>query len=128
MLVILYEYSTGKISQQLIELIETGLAQSYQQWLDNTKRVAVLSRQFDELLEQHQIDFVLAPASPGIAPLKTEGTGNPYFSRVWQILGYTSINLPLFYLEKHPLGLQIASRRHTDDKLLCIAAKIMNIC
>lgn len=78
--------------------------------------------------EQHQIDFVLAPASPGIAPLKTEGTGNPYFSRVWQILGYTSINLPLFYLEKHPLGLQIASRRHTDDKLLCIAAKIMNIC
>mgnify|MGYP002738743620 CR=1 FL=1 len=124
---LLYEYSTGKISQQLIELIETGLAQSYQQWLDNTKRVAVLSRQFDELLEQHQIDFVLAPASPGIAPLKTEGTGNPYFSRVWQILGYTSINLPLFYLEKHPLGLQIASRRHTDDKLLCIAAKIMNI-
>lgn len=124
---LLDEYSTGQISQQLAELIESGFAQSYQQWLDNKARVAELSTQFDKLLEANQIDFILAPASPGIAPLKTEGTGNPFFSRAWQILGYTSINLPLFYLEKHPLGLQIVGRRHTDDKLLTMAARIMRI-
>lgn len=121
------EYSTGQISQQLAELIETGFAISYQQWLDSTRRVAELKSQLDELLETHQVDFILAPASPGIAPLQTEGTGNPFFSRAWQILGYTSINLPLFYLEKHPLGLQIVGRRHTDDKLLTLAGKIMSI-
>ncbi|MDO5668233.1 MAG: amidase [Alcaligenaceae bacterium] len=122
-----YEYSTGEISQQLADLIESGFAMSYQQWLDNKSKVAALGEQLEELLDANQIDFILAPASPGIAPLKTEGTGNPFFSRAWQILGYTSINLPLFYLEKHPLGLQIVGRRHSDDKLLAIAEKVMRI-
>lgn len=121
------EYSTGKISQQLAELIESGFTMSYQQWLDNKSKVAALATQLETLLEEHRIDFILAPASPGIAPLKAEGTGNPYFSRAWQILGYTSINLPLFFIEKHPLGLQIVGRRHTDDKLLAIAEKVMSI-
>lgn len=121
------EYSTGQISQQLVELIESGFALSYQQWLEHKSRVAELSIQLDDLLESNNVDFILAPASPSIAPLKTEGTGNPFFSRAWQILGWTSINLPLFYLDKHPLGLQIVSRRHMDDKLLAIAEKIMSI-
>ena len=122
-----YEYRTGQISQQLAELIESGFALTYQQWLDDKSRVDELSAQLDDLLESNNVDFILVPASPGIAPLKTEGTGNPFFSRAWQILGWTSINLPLFYLDKHPLGLQIVARRHMDDKLLVIAEKIMNI-
>ena len=121
------EYSTGQISLQLAELIESGFALGYQQWLDYKSTVATLSAKLEELLERYDIDFILTPASPGIAPLKTEGTGNPFFSRAWQVLGYSSINLPLFYLEKHPLGLQIVGRRHRDDKLLAIAGKIMAI-
>lgn len=121
------EYSTGQISPQLAELIESGFALSYQQWLDYKSRVNDLSQQLADLLEKHKVDFVLTPSSPSIAPYKTEGTGNPFFNRAWQILGYTSINLPLFYLEKHPLGLQIVGKRHSDDKLLNIAGKIMAV-
>ncbi|AVL71408.1 amidase [Oligella urethralis] len=121
-----YEYRSGQISKQLSNLIEKGLAINYQQWLEAKKKVSGYAADFNQIFVENKLDFILAPASPGIAPLKAEGTGNPFFSRAWQILGCPSVSLPLFYVNKHPLGMQILAPQYEDDKLLAIAQRIMN--
>jgi len=68
-------------------------------------------------------DALLAPSTPGEAPLFEEGTGDPIMSRAWTLLGLPSITLPCGTGESGlPLGLQIAARPHQDERLLTIAS------
>ena len=69
-------------------------------------------------MDEQKIDVILAPAAAGIAPLKTAGTGAPFMSRAWQVLGLPTVSLPLAYHQKMPLGLQLIVQPHTDDVLL----------
>ncbi|XOT96843.1 amidase, partial [Alcaligenes pakistanensis] len=64
------------------------------------------------------VDFILAPAAAGVAPYKTEGTGAPFMSRAWQLLGLPVVSLPLGYHQKMPMGLQLIGKPHQDDVLL----------
>lgn len=76
-----YEDSIGDSSQQLTELIESGLTLSYQQWLDNKVRVEVLSTQPTELIENNKLDFVLTykVSESRYCAFENWGTGNTFF-------------------------------------------------
>ena len=68
-------------------------------------------------------DVVLAPAAPGAAPRGLESTGDPHFSRPWQLLGCPCIALPGGVdAAGLPLGLQLIARPNEDERLFAAAA------
>ena len=67
-------------------------------------------------------DAVLAPAAPGPAPRGLETTGDPSCCTLWSLLGFPAINLPAGFLQRMPVGLQLAAPLDCDDRLLAAAA------
>jgi Asp-tRNA(Asn)/Glu-tRNA(Gln) amidotransferase A subunit family amidase len=68
-------------------------------------------------------EFLLAPSTTGEAPLFEDGTGSPDMSRAWMMLDLPAITVPAGKGPNGmPLGIQIAARRHADDRLLQAAA------
>ena len=68
------------------------------------------------------VDLLLAPGAPGVAPEGLGATGDPMFCRGWTLLGLPSIHLP--FAQGHhglPIGLQIAGRRFDDLGVLRIS-------
>jgi Asp-tRNA(Asn)/Glu-tRNA(Gln) amidotransferase A subunit family amidase len=75
---------------------------------------------FDASLEDGEI--LLAPASPGEAPLHHEGTGSPIFNSAWTLLHVPCLTLPVARgAGQMPLGLQLIARRGADQHLLAAA-------
>lgn len=69
------------------------------------------------------VDVVFAPAAPGVAPRSLETTGDPLFSRPWQLLGCPCIALPAGQdAAGMPLGVQIIGRPQDDARTLAAAA------
>jgi Asp-tRNA(Asn)/Glu-tRNA(Gln) amidotransferase A subunit family amidase len=69
------------------------------------------------------VDVLLAPAAPGVAPRSLETTGDPMFSRPWQLLGCPCVALPAGQdAAGMPLGVQIIGRPHDDARTLAAAA------
>lgn len=64
-------------------------------------------------------DVLLAPSAPGTAPLASDGTGDPLFSRLWMLLGVPTISLPALTGQNSlPIGIQLVGSRYGDDRLL----------
>ena len=68
-------------------------------------------------------DLLLAPAALGAAPQGLASTGDPLFSRPWQLLGCPCLTLP-GGLDSYglPLGLQLIARPQDDARLFAAAA------
>lgn len=70
-----------------------------------------------------EVEVVLAPAAPDIAPLGHSATGAPHMSRPWQAMGLPVINVPGMKDENGiPLGLQLIGKYREDDALLSYAS------
>ena len=68
-------------------------------------------------------DVLLTAAAPGTAPESLASTGDPQFSRPWQLLGCPSVTVPGGRgANGLPLGLQLVARVGDDDRLLAAAA------
>ncbi len=68
-------------------------------------------------------DVLLAPAATGAAPLGLASTGDPLFSRPWQLLGCPCLTLPGGLDDAGlPLGLQLVGRPDEDERLFAAAA------
>ncbi|WP_426345537.1 amidase [Alcaligenes sp. HNGD-HTN06] len=106
------------LSAHVQSLIRTGLAFPYKDYIAALLRADTLKQGLLDWFEQAGADFILAPAAAGIAPCKTEGTGAPFMSRAWQLLGLPVVSLPLGYAQKMPMGLQLIGKPHQDDDLL----------
>jgi Asp-tRNA(Asn)/Glu-tRNA(Gln) amidotransferase A subunit family amidase len=67
-------------------------------------------------------DALLVPAAPGEAPAGLSATGDPAFSRVWNLLGLPCVNVP-GVLGAHglPVGLQLVGHPHQERALLAVA-------
>lgn len=73
------------------------------------------------------IDAILAPAAPGVAPEGLDSTGKPHMSRPWQAMGLPVITLPgLDSAAGLPLGVQLIGKSRDDDSLLQTARWIQN--
>ncbi|WP_290871989.1 amidase [Aquabacterium sp.] len=67
-------------------------------------------------------DALLVPAAPGEAPQGLAATGDPAFSRVWNLLGLPCVNVPgLKGPHGLPIGLQLVGHPHQERALLAAA-------
>ncbi|MEJ2886340.1 amidase [Actinomycetospora aeridis] len=66
-------------------------------------------------------DAVVVPGALGVAPLATEGTGDPVLSRPWHLLGLPSLAVPGARDEDGlPLGLALIGHPDREDALLAV--------
>lgn len=116
------EYRAGvpSISQQFHDLITQGLTVSeaeYHAALATRDRAkAMLDQMFRDA------DALLVPSAPGPAPAGLAATGDPLFSRMWNLLQVPCIALPYGTdREGLPLGFQLIGPFGADARLLDIA-------
>lgn len=122
---LLYEQQQAEaLSTHMQGLMSSGLALPYKEYITALQRADELKRSLLQWFEREQVDFILAPAAAGVAPSKTEGTGAPFMSRAWQLVGLPVVSLPLGYHQKMPLGLQLIGKPHQDDLLLSQALQL----
>ncbi|NKB63449.1 MAG: amidase [Gammaproteobacteria bacterium] len=119
----IYEYShySEQISDQFLELLEQGLSVPRNEF----ETSCAIRDRASRILESMFIDcdFLLAPAAPGEAPRGLEATGDPLFSRAWNLLKVPSVSIPF---GKGPGGLPLSVQligRYGDDDALLSAVK-----
>ena len=67
-------------------------------------------------------DLFLTPSALGEAPHGLSSTGDPVFSRAWNLLGGPAITLPAGSGGKGlPLGVQLVGHSDSDDELIAHA-------
>ncbi|WP_170765066.1 amidase [Ruegeria lacuscaerulensis] len=112
-----FDLGVPAISPQFHALIEAGQQVSegeYQQALAVRDRAnAILDQLFEDT------DALLVPSAPGPAPAGLEATGDPLFSRMWNLLQVPSFAIPFGKAPNGlPLGIQLIAPRGADARLL----------
>lgn len=109
-----YRSSLSAPLQALLEYGQQVTAEEYQEARSVAEQAATIGTAlFDEW------DVLIAPAAPGTAPLASEGTGDPLFSRTWMYLGVPTLSLPALEGGNGlPIGIQLIGARYGDDRLL----------
>ena len=111
------------LSQQLVALLDAGMAISGATHECNLQRTADWRLRIDALFERH--DVLLTPSTTGVAPEGLGATGDPLFCRSWSLLGLPAVHLPFARGAKGlPVGLQLVGRAGEDHKLLAAARRI----
>lgn len=118
----IFEYSryAQQLSPQFRELFESGLRVSR-----NDFELACLTRdRAARVLESLFVDsdVILTPAAPGEAPAGIDATGDPLFSRGWNLLQVPCVSIPYGKGPNGlPLSVQLVGRMGADDDLLAAA-------
>jgi Asp-tRNA(Asn)/Glu-tRNA(Gln) amidotransferase A subunit family amidase len=115
-----YEHHRDELSEELLELIETGLAidaAGHRVDLETAERAAAaLPRAFADS------DVIMALAAPGQALEGLGDTGDPVFCRVWTLLGTPAISVPgMTGADGLPIGVQLVAARGRDAELVAAA-------
>ena len=118
----IYEYSRyeDELSLQFKNLVESGLAVSRHDYesacMTRDRAARVLETMFVDT------DIILTPAAPGEAPLGLDATGDPLFSRSWNLLQVPCVSIPYGKGPNGlPLSVQLVGRIGADDDLLAAA-------
>ena len=114
-------------SPQLAEMIQDGVENvTPAEYHDNVRRQAELARLFDDELAKHGIDALLCPATADEAPVGLDSRDIPDHCLIFTMVGASTMTLPLLHgTTGLPVGLQIATRKYADYKLLKIAHRIV---
>ena len=124
-----YERGRDRLSEVLCTMIERGQKVSA---VEYNNAVAWRDRLHDALEELFvEYDAILTPATAGPAPEGLGSTGSPIFCTLWTFLGTPAVSLPLLQAGNGlPLGVQLVSARHDDNRLLrnarWLAAKVQD--
>jgi Asp-tRNA(Asn)/Glu-tRNA(Gln) amidotransferase A subunit family amidase len=111
-----YDRHREAIGKELREQLDRAAAISADEY-DAARRVASRARQvFADTMAEH--DVILTPSAPGAAPHGLGATGDPMFNRLWTLLGTPCVNVPGFYADELPLGVQIVGRFGRDRTTL----------
>lgn len=113
----------AQLSEPLQLLLDTGHGVS-----DDAYRAAqALTAQGREWFTHalHEVDALVVPAAPGEAPEGLAATGDPAFSRVWNLLGLPCVNVPgLLGPGGLPVGVQLVGRAGQERALLATARRV----
>lgn len=73
-------------------------------------------------------DAVLAPASPGEAPVGLQNTGDHIFNAMWTLLHGPCVSIPCIRGPAGlPVGIQLVGPRYADARLLAVAAALSSV-
>ncbi|MFS3135384.1 amidase [Gluconacetobacter sacchari] len=112
-----YQARRDMCSPQIVGLIEAGRKITRAAYEQAQTQAADLRRRAAALFAQY--DMLVAPAAPGEAPLRSQGTGSPIFSRLWTLLYLPTVTLPgLLGPSGLPVGIQCLAPHGTDHALL----------
>lgn len=118
-----YENHREKLSDQFTQLVEVGRQISYQAYEEALKqRDSAKKRLRTEFAD---CDLFLTASASGEAPKGLSSTGDPKFSRAWNLIGGPSVTLPAGKgLTALPLGVQLVGHLNKDDDLIAHAGWI----
>ena len=120
-----YDKARTLMPDVVIRAIERGQALSGAQVRDALARRDNLVRLWDQLAAP--FGALLTPAAVGVAPMISEGTGDPIFATTWTLVGAPSITLPVLTGSAGlPIGLQLVAGPHRDASLLGAASWVMH--
>ena len=112
-----------RLSPVLVETVERGQAISPAEY-DDARRLAKRGRSATRALFG-EVDILLTPSAPGVAPASLETTGDPRFNKLWTLMGTPAINIPGFAdAAGMPLGIQAVARFGQDRQLLAVATML----
>jgi len=110
-----------QLSPSIRALFDQGLSCPYEDYLQALALASQCRRQLAQAF--HDIDAVLAPSAPGPAPKGLDATGDPLFSRMWNLLHLPSVNVPFMRTDDNlPIGVQLIAGYGKDTHLLNVAA------
>jgi Asp-tRNA(Asn)/Glu-tRNA(Gln) amidotransferase A subunit family amidase len=110
----------GQMGEALKLLLQAGLRVSEVAYTKAQTLTAQGRQAMAELMQG--CDALLVPAAPGEAPAGLGATGDPAFSRVWNLLGLPCVNVPgLKGPQGLPIGLQLVGHPHQERALLAAA-------
>ncbi|MFT5445098.1 MAG: Asp-tRNA(Asn)/Glu-tRNA(Gln) amidotransferase A subunit family amidase [Gammaproteobacteria bacterium] len=103
-----------------------GLNCDYKEYVAALQKIERARARMDDALSA--VDFIITPAAQGAAPKVHAGsTGSAVFNMAWTTLHTPALTLPIASDGQGlPLGLQLVSRRHSDDRLLSFADSVLN--
>ncbi|MFJ3486102.1 amidase [Pseudomonas sp. NPDC090202] len=106
-----------RLSERLKTMLQRGGTVSYEQSLQHRVQLASARHQLGRGFSDY--DLLLTPSACGEAEHGLERTGDPLFSRVWSLLGWPSLNLPVGVGPQGlPLGIQLIGPMHSDTQML----------
>ena len=112
-----------KLSDQFTELVEAGRQISFQAYEQALKQRDSANQRLRTELGDY--DLFLTASAPGEAPKGLRSTGDPKFSRAWNLIGGPSVTLPAGKgLTQLPLGVQLVGHFNKDDDLIAHASWI----
>ena len=121
-----YSHHAQDISAQFIELFEAGLAVSR----DEFEAACATRARASHILESMflETDVILTPAAPGEAPPGLGATGDPLFSRGWNLLQVPCVSIPFGNGPNGlPLSVQLVGRMNADDELLAVSKWVTDV-
>lgn len=120
-------YRRNDLSARLVAQLDEGRGISAHDYVMAMQLGRACVAAIDSLFAEAEV--LLAPSSPGGAPVGLTSTGDPVFNRPWQLLGCPMINLPVPAAIGQaegalPLGITVLARPGEDAKLFGAAAWI----
>jgi len=111
-----YDNHRDQIGRLLRDQLDRAAAISPEDY-DAARRVASRARR--SLADfMRDIDVILTPSAPGVAPRGLGSTGDPAFNRLWTLMGTPCVNVPGLSEGDLPLGVQIVGDFGRDRETL----------
>ena len=118
-----YENHQEKLSDQFTQLVKAGRQVSYQAYEEALKQRDSANKMLRT--ELADCDLFLTASAPGEAPKGLSSTGDPKFSRAWNLIGGPSVTLPAGKGRTAlPPGVQLVGHLFKDDDLIAHAGWI----
>lgn len=115
-----YNLYAELMSEGLKDAIREGLAIPSDEY-DNARRSAKNARRKTHALYD-DVDIILTPSAPGVAPKGFATTGIATFNKLWTLMGSPCVNIPAFRnADNLPLGIQAIGKFGQDKRTLSIA-------
>jgi amidase len=110
----------AEISPKLSRCIKLGMEMPHEEYLAAIALGESCRARLPDVLAGFEI--LLAPRVAGEAPLGLDSTGDPGFQAIWTILHVPTMSLPTHRGPNGlPVGIQLAARRHDDQRLFACA-------